>query len=160
MHFKTASPADIYNVAIEMRDVDLNEIAAVCWTDDRQQIAENLVHIHTGKPAVFAFGLDTAIAIWSAIEIWPAVWSLGFFATDSLPQIGKKLTKTLIRDIVPLVFEDGYRRVEARSVDTHTEAHKWMKTCGLKQGSTLKNWGKNGEDFIIFESTDSKLRGD
>lgn len=57
-----------------------------------------------------------------------------------------------IRQRVKAWINRGVTRVEARSAATHQMAHRWLIGLG---GEThrLPQWGRNGEEFVLFSWT-------
>lgn len=44
----------------------------------------------------------------------------------------------------------GVKRIEARSIINHHDAHRWLAWLGFSRETVLKEWGRDGADFIQF----------
>jgi hypothetical protein len=60
------------------------------------------------------------------------------------------VTKLIVRDIVPMMWDGGARRLECRSMEGHVEAQRWLETIGARREATLKAYGREGEDFHVY----------
>ena len=54
----------------------------------------------------------------------------------------------------PALAALGYRHIEARSLASHHDAHRWMEGGGAVKVAELPNYGKDGEDFFLFRWTE------
>lgn len=142
----------IYQVAANMRERDYEEIVSMTACDSREALALYLAERHKDHGRSFVFGLDDGvpIAVLSLAEQWPGVWSMGLFATDSFQQIGLSLTKLIVRGIIPALDEEKAHRVECVSIEGYTQVHRWLEALGLDREGVLRNYGRDGQDYVIF----------
>jgi hypothetical protein len=142
----------IRHVAANMRDRDLEEIRAVLWADERDEIAEYLADVYAGSVTALAFGTKEAgpIAILSWTPIRPRVWAMGLFATEAFDTIGRGVTRTAIHDIVPALSRAGAHRVFAQSMEGYDTVHAWLRFLGMTEEHPLPKFGKRGETFREF----------
>lgn len=150
-----ATMNDVLYVARNMRQRDFDEICATSFTDDRQELAEEMAMRLRGQPMAFAVGdMDinggAPIVCIAWVETHPGVWQVGMFATDDMPRVGPFLTKQVCRKITPLLGEIGANRVYANSICGYESVHKWLKFLGLSHEAQLPQHGKDGQDFICF----------
>ena len=150
MYLKRAEPEEIFEVARNMRERDFEEISALRYANDRDELAYSLANTLADFETVYTVGYTDPIAIVTYIPVRPGVWSLGMFATDKFKTIGLYLTKRIIRDIIPALDRANAHRVEAYSIEGYDEVHKWLQFLGLKEECTLSKYGKRGEDFKVF----------
>lgn len=62
-----------------------------------------------------------------------------------------KITE-FVRDVmIPDIIAQGCWRCEARAMAENTGAHRWLRRMGAYERCELPGWGKNGEDFRLFE---------
>jgi hypothetical protein len=144
-----ADPASIMRVASDMREVDRAEIFATRWTDSAIDLAEDICRIPGPKWVAHADGAGP-VAAYGAMPMWPGVWSMYLFATDDFQRVAWDVTRHIIRVMMPSLAIAKAHRAEARSAASHTEAHVWLERLGAKREATLKNYGRNREDFIVF----------
>lgn len=150
-----ATPAMVYHVSKNMRERDLEELLAVHFERDRDQLADGLALAYGDRPFTFCLGRDDEpICILSGVLVHPGVWAMGMWATDSLPKIGKFLTKFVSNELFSAMRTTGAHRIECKSIVGYNAIHKWLLSLGFAQGDTEKKYGKDGQDFVTFYWTD------
>lgn len=143
-----ARPELVRHVAGNMREWDRREIFSTRLDDDVDAFA---VDVLAAGPVSWVAGLpDEPIAVFGCAPMWPGVWSMWLFATDNFGQIGISVTRLIVRSIVPMLFEGGAHRLEARSMEGHTDAQRWLKLIGARREATLKGYGRDGSDFHTY----------
>jgi hypothetical protein len=142
-------PELVLPVAQNMREWDRREIFATRFDNDPAALAANALQL---GPIAWVSGLgDTPIAAFGCAQMWPGMFSMWLFATDDFGRIGISMTKLIVRSIVPMLFEAGAHRLEARSMEGHDDAQRWLEVIGAKrEGGPLKSFGRNGEDFHTY----------
>lgn len=146
-----ATPAMVYRVSKHMRERDFQELLAVHFEDNREDLACGLAQIYGDRPFVFCIGRDdTPICILVGTLIHPGFWVMGMWATDDLPRIGKFLTRFAVTELFSAMREAGAHRVECKAIIGYDGIHKWLRFLGFAQGDTEKMYGKNKQDFITF----------
>jgi hypothetical protein len=134
-----------------MRESDFEELSSLSWAEDREELAHELAVKYTCETAICAFSEEgIPIAIGGIFEFRPNVVSLGFFATDQLTEIGYHLTRWIMKSLFIPLKEEGIQRIEAASMITHIDAHRWLRVLGLEEESRMWKYGKNGDTFINF----------
>jgi hypothetical protein len=145
---------DLLYIARNMRDADKEEIYATRWSDSPNQLVDDCMTV-AALPTSFTVicGLDKPIAVLGAIEPWPGVWEVWLFATDDFRKIAFSMTKYVRKVFIPVLLERGMHRAQCRSIASHTGNHEWLYNMGARQDATrpYRGWGKNGEDFLMFE---------
>lgn len=136
-------------VVQRMRAGDRAEINAMRFGDDDESLAEDIA-LRWGAWSFCAWHEGLPVAIFGARELWPGVWSAWMIATDDFPKVALGLTKFVRRVIMPHLIKMGAHRVEAISMDGHTEAHRWLRAIGSVQEARLRRYGRNGEDYLVF----------
>lgn len=110
-----------------------SEAYAVRWTDGRGR----------EHPVLF-FGVQpmNAVAL--------VVWALGTkHAWRGIPAA----TRFMQDVVVPAKIAAGYRLMEARSIEGHTQAHRWMEGTGARRIGEPFEYGRDGELFHLFRWT-------
>lgn len=134
-----------------MRESDYREFSALLPVQTRAELADALADRFAGEDVLVAKSGDVAVAIGRVLETRPNVLTLGFYATDRLPEIGKALTRFIKQRLLPPMVAAGVHRIECVSIEGHTAAHDWIRVLGLEQeGPPLRAYGKNRENFISF----------
>lgn len=150
MRIDRARPADIRRVALAMRENDLKEFLALSWAEGREALADDLADRYTEYSGIVAYKGQEPVAVGAMVERRPNVLTLGFFATDRLPEIALPLTRFIKRRLFAPMVMAGAHRIEAVSMVGHHAAHRWIETLGLQMEALCRGYGRNGEDFVQF----------
>lgn len=152
MRVEAASREHVRFVAENMRDRDFEEFSAVTEVSSRSELANYMADAYGGRPDVVCGLLDeTPVCIGGSIAMRPNVVTLLFFATPDFAKIAYPATRFIKKELFPRLVEAGTHRIEAVSLATYTDVHKWLHVLGLRQETgPLKNYGKNGEAFVQF----------
>lgn len=137
------------HIARNMRDGDREEVFCQMWTDEPDDFARLVINHYGFYKWAVSLGDDPVCAL-GAVTHWPGVWIAWMVTTDRFPEIGSFVTKFVRRSMIPSLHRLGAHRCEARSIASHTEAHRWLKVLGAKQEAVLRRYGKNREDFLLF----------
>jgi hypothetical protein len=154
MRTDIATFENVRYVAERMRDEDLREFLALSTAHNRIELVEALVKAYGEHPAVFCvYDGDEPVAIGGLIQHRPNVGTVLFFATDRIaePDIGMALTRFIKQRLLPRYRDNGMHRIEAVSIEGHTQAHRWIEAIGLPQeGPPMRGFGKGCETYIQF----------
>lgn len=138
-------------VARNMRESDRREVMATRWNDNSEEFALECYRVSgvswvainkDGEPVVmggFAFnspGVATA-------------WMVG---TDKWLSVALEVSRFSKKSIRTLFSGNDIHRVQAFSALFHVESHRWLKVIGLTPEHLLPKWGKDEDDFILFEA--------
>jgi hypothetical protein len=149
MNLRKLNLLDVAYVCRHMRAADAHEIFATRRTDDPDALAVEIIR-YWGPMGFVAVDGELPVALFGATETWPGVWTAWMMATDEFPSVALGLTKFVKRRMIPELIGMGAFRGEARSVDGHTEAHRWLRVLGGVEEARLRRYGRNGEDFLVF----------
>jgi len=138
---------DLRFITARLREWDRKEIFATRWDDDPDRLAQDALSY--GDFAWVA-KKDEPIAAIGAAPLWPGVWSMWCFGTDRFDEIGQYLTKHAVRVMIPALKLLNYRRLECRSIEGHTKAHRWLEFLGAEVEGINREYGRNGEDFRVY----------
>lgn len=100
-----------------------------------------------GKPVAFVAAHENA----------PTSVSLSMLATEHWPRVASSVIKWAKREAMPALLARGYRRAEARSIEGHPEAIRFLTRLGFQVEAYVSEFGRNGEDFIQFAVTRNRL---
>ena len=151
MKIDYATAADVYDVALRMRESDYIEFDALSPTGSREELAARLADRFANRPDVLvARREDVPVAVGGLIEHRPNVVTLLFFATDDFNAVSGDISCTVKR-ILRRAKAAGTHRIEVVSLIGHKQAHDWIRWLGLREeGGPLRGFGKNGEAFQQF----------
>lgn len=79
-----------------------------------------------------------------------SVWALG---TSRMRKVLPAISRYMIDEHLPRLVADGYRYMEARSIETHVAAHRWLRWLGGQQHGGAFEFGRDGENFFLFRWT-------
>lgn len=140
-------------VACNMREKDYAEIFSTRDNDETPFDIANEV-MFAGFSAGVAFVAydenEQPVCVFGAHQKWQGVWDVFMFATDDFDSVASEVTKFIKKSLIKMILMAGAHRAECKSLSTHDDAHKWLKFFGAKKESTLKGYGRNGEDFYCF----------
>jgi len=140
---------DVAYVCRNMRKDDAREIFALQFGNDPDVIAIRVMQ--NWSIGWVAWNDHLPIAVIGAVEMWPGNWSAGMFATDDFHKIGPLLTRWVRRRMIPALRELGMHRAEAKSIEGHDVAHRWLERLGARvEGEPMRNYGKNRETFFTY----------
>lgn len=143
------TPERLLHVVRNLREADRDEIYALREHRDPQRIVAEVM-----ARAQFAWVMDwrgePTVAL-GGTEMWPGVWSIHCFGTDNWSRLALPLTKFVRRTMLPTLFNQLHaHRLEADSLSTHTQAHRWMEICGARREAVRQARGRHGEDFFTY----------
>lgn len=150
----TIKPAvfrDASYITANLRAVD--KVEAFCQLPDAAttiELAWWLIHsgdafiAYRKNEPVFLFGTSPQTA--SCYN----VWGLG---TDDTRKVIPEVTRYLMTTHIEKRIAEGARTMEARSLVSHTEAHGWMRMVGAEQHGEPFEYGKHGEQFVLYRFT-------
>jgi hypothetical protein len=136
-------------VALQMREADAREIFACRWRRDPLEVARQVC-------ALSRFGLvawtpsGEPAAVVCAREEWPGFYQVAMFATVDWPAVAASTTRAVLQLLKPAMLAAGVRRAEARSAAAHASAHAWLIRLGFVAEVRLRDFGRDGEEFILF----------
>lgn len=138
---------------------DLTYILANLRAGDQRELRAHLgevppldmAYATLATPWAFQIRLhDQPVAAFGAHAQSPTTVSAWAYGTDrfrrAVPQMTRFINGALARELV----RQGFRWAEARSVEGHEEAHRWLLALGAQVACDLPGFGVNGERFLLF----------
>ena len=138
------TPRHAIEVAFNMRDIDRREVLSSCRSKTPLEFAKECLY-HGGFAVLDSTG--KAVCVGGVAYQWEGVGNAWMVGTDAVYKHMIEVTRLGIK----LVNDKNLRRVQAWSAAFHTDSHKWLSRIGFVEAHKLKSWGRNGEDFILFE---------
>ena len=132
-------------VCQHMRYIDAEEVLATMDHDSHEEFAQMCAFI---GGVCYRDAAGVPVAIGGVREAWPGVGIAWMVGTDAVPKNKMGLTK-LGREL--MVTHAHLHRIQALSASFHTVSHEWLELVGFERSHTLRKYGKNGQDFIMFE---------
>lgn len=103
---------------------------------------------HDGQPVAFV----------AAHRMTHTVCLLSMLATEHWRKVAPAVIKWARRKAMPALYLQGFKRAECRSIDGHPEAIRFLLHLGFEVEGYCKQYGRNGETFILFSFTKRKPR--
>ncbi|WP_246675470.1 hypothetical protein [Mesorhizobium sp. B2-3-4] len=92
-------------------------------------------------------------AAFGAAELRSGLWIAWSWGTRRMKRCVPRITKFFWETLGPDVAAQSAWRVEARALASNDLALRWLHRLGATQRCHLPAYGKNGEDFILFDWT-------
>lgn len=140
---------------------DLSYVASNLRSHDRHEID---CQSAWWSPALIAHGAMRGFAyvVWldhnpeaafGAAEERPGLWHAWSWGSVRMPRCVPAITRHFYSTLGPAVAEAGAWRVEARALASNELALRWLRKLSAVERCVLPRYGKNGEDFILFDWT-------
>jgi hypothetical protein len=150
-HDAPACPAYVLQVLEHLRERDALELFATRFDNyDRKGTLALHREIITTCKYLYVFGRARAVVVVGAQEFWPGRWSVCAFATDEFTHVVLAVTRFVKRVMIPALIRDGAQRAQCASHAKHTDAHRWLEMLGAEHEGTLRSFGKDGADFLVY----------
>lgn len=148
-----AYPFKLEDAAAICRDLSQEErrvFTALSGQEFDPEAAAARGYLTTGLSWVFV-GVGLPIAVGGLNEVIPGVRRSWFYATDTAWEAyGRELTAVVRGIIAEALAEGSTRRIETLTLASQTRAREWYEKIGLRYESTLRNYGINGEDAVLY----------
>lgn len=153
-----ATPERVEHIVRNLRAADARELGAQRWDMVPEKLVREVCELYGPYKWVCERAGEPIVAI-GAVEVHAGVWSAWMFATDNFPSVGFFLTRFVRQSMIPSLIKIGAHRCDARSIDGHDHAHRWLRALGAVEEARLLRYGRGGEDFIIFRWDKPDLPG-
>jgi len=145
--FHPPNLTDIRFIVENLRQSDSDEI--YCQIDDAGMLIDMALELNSTVCRV----KDEPVAAISFSPINLSSVAVNLFGTDKITRAIPAITRFIFTDMIPNALDQGIRRFEARTIETHTQAHQWLEACGAVREGTLEQMGMNGERFFMYALT-------
>lgn len=140
---------------------DLSYIAANLRPEDKAEID---CQLDDWTPAALALGAMQGFAYvaeldgnpeaaFGAAENRSGLWTAWSWGSRRMWRCVPRITTFFYEVLGPDVAAQGAWRVEARALAANDMALRWLRRLGANERCHLPGYGKNGEDFILFDWT-------
>jgi hypothetical protein len=144
-----AGTADSIRYVLEhMREMDHLEMEATSPTMNPWDITRSIM---LGAQMVFvAKHNDVPVSCWGLMPMWQGVGFAFCFGTDDWGSVLLPMTRHVRRFMLPLLLDNGYHRIETRSLAARTDVGRWLEIFGAEAEAVMRGSGARGEDFILY----------
>lgn len=143
---------DLSYIAANLRPDDKAEIDCQCEAWKPAQLALAALQGHA-----YVVTLDgNPEAAFGATEQRTGLWIIWSWGSRRMWRTVPTITKFCMEVVIPDVLNAGAMRGEARAMASNQMAVRWLERLGATRQGVLRNFGKNGEDFLLFEWVRSK----
>lgn len=140
---------------------DLTYIVANLRPEDRQEIEcqveyWDITTIALAAMQGFAYVVEldgNPEAAFGACEQRSGLWIAWSWGSKRMPRCVPAITRFFHAVLGNQVSKAGAWRVEARPLAGNELAVRWLKRLGATERCALPSYGKNGEDFLLFDWT-------
>lgn len=152
-----ASLRDLTFIAANLRSEDIRELA--CQMPDGLDVADGAVFsASSGEAWVAKLDGQPVAAFGAAPMSLPGnILSLWAWGTKRLARAAPAITRFVRDECAPRWVANGVTRVEARSIEGHHQAHRWLEGAGAFSVD-YPCFGKGGEHFKLFWWTKDSWR--
>ena len=141
-------------VSRRMRKTDRDEVMATRWNaNDNDNDADFALSCFKslGSSFVAINKKGVPVIIGGVAMNAPGIGTAWMVGTDDWPSVALEVSRFCRKSIKKYLKSEDIHRIHAYSSVFHSDSHKWLELVGMKRGPLLKKWGKNHEDFILFE---------
>lgn len=149
--YRTPKIVDILPVCFNLRADEREQIEASTGQPYDPELFAVIIANKVG-PSWYMREDETGVVVALAgfDEIRPGVWQDWMCGTDlAWDKYGRQLTRATIKAMTAMLEGDAHR-LQCVSLASRIHAHRWYAVLGLAPEGTLKGYGANGEDFIMF----------
>jgi len=138
------------HVARNMRENDRREVMATRWDDDVEGFAIDCFRA-PGLAWVAVNKEDEPVVMGGVAINSPGVGTAWMVGSDKWLTVALEVSRFCKKSIKTIFEGDDVHRIQAFSAIFHTQSHKWLEIVGMQPNNLLSQWGKEGEDFILFD---------
>ena len=146
---KPANLRDLSYVVSHMRDSDRAEVE--CQMDEW-----SAVHVAALSLRDYAYVVElngNPEAAFGCGQVRRGYWIAWSWGTSRILRCLPAMVSFITDQLQPAVYASGALRVEARALASHGQAVRFLERIGGTFRCELPAYGKNGEDFVMFDWT-------
>lgn len=138
-------------IMANLRAADREE--TFCQLPDGLPTAKLAEWFITGGDAFIAYHRDRPALLFGTTRIHVCAMSVWALGTDTANRTIPVVSRFLIEHAIPWRLDEGFTCMEARSLETHHDAHRWMESMGGVREGEPYLYGKGGERFVTYRWT-------
>jgi len=143
------TPGDLVHVVANLRQRDRDEIFALRWNNDEQELLNQLVVVIGDLWRVWRYQREP-VAICGVLPQRPGVVSAACFGTDKWRHVIRPMTTWGMNWLIPVLQDAGFHRGEAHVSATNEQSKRWLASIGAYKEAYLHQYGRNREDYILY----------
>lgn len=148
IHIRPATLRDVSFIAANLRVCDREEIDCQVAPGTRPSaIAAFCLH---GSQSWTVFRDGLPVGAFGFAPISDGVLNGWAFGRPGFSRCIPAVTRFVFRNVVPGWLDQGIRRIEVRTIESHEGAHRWMEAAGATRCCALDDWGRSGERFYLY----------
>lgn len=154
--FQGAGLGDIFRVLVALQHDQVEQYEAFAGEKFHAETIASIYHLRPGPKWTLVEG-ETPIGVAGFDLIRPGVWQDWMFTTErAWDPYWRCITKHTRRAMDAMLKTDAHR-LQCVSLASRIHAHKWYRVLGLQLEGTLRGYGANGEDALMFARTRGSL---
>ena len=142
--------ADFYLVCHSLCEDEREQYRAFAGEDFDPEVVAAAYHLRECPKWVLS--TDAGPVVVGGFDmIRPGVWQDWLFSTPAAwsPENWRGVTRACRRVMDAMLNSQGHR-LQCLSLASRTRAHRWYRPLGLQLEGTLRGYGVNGEDALMF----------
>lgn len=100
----------------------------------------NRTALHDGKP----------VAVVGATQIVATCWQVFMFATHEWPQVSLSVTRHIVKEMLPTLYDAGANRAECRTHADYDYAHRWLEMMGARREAVIPEYGREAATYYQY----------
>ncbi|MEM9107214.1 MAG: hypothetical protein AAGC96_16300 [Pseudomonadota bacterium] len=145
---REATLRDVSFIAANLRSCDREEIE--CQVAPGTRPSEIAVFCLRGSQSWTVFRDGLPLGAFGFAPISSGVLNGWAFGRQGFGRCIPTVTRFVFREIVPGWLDQGIRRIEVRTIESHKSAHRWLEAAGASRICALEDWGRSGERFYLY----------
>ena len=143
---KLATPRDMSHIGMNLNAADKAEAQGLVDLP-----LELVAAAHTGDWCYTAWYKGEPVCGFGISPMMASCWSAWLFGTKDSRRVIPQVTK-FFNSMIETMEEIGVGRLEARSLEGHTIAQRWLtNNMGFTKACDLPNFGLNGQTYQLYE---------
>ena len=154
--YRDPTLADIYLVCSNVQADQVEQFEAFTGQKYDAGVVSASYHLRPGPKWVLT-ERDQPIGVAGFDHIRPGVWQDWMFTTERCWDPHWRAITKHTRRAMDAMLKTEAHRLQCVSLASRIHAHKWYRVLGLQLEGTLRGYGANGEDALMFARTRGSL---
>jgi len=150
------APEPLHYVLTNLRDIDRKELFATRPHDNPLRATDEIMHACAAFGTLFWYSQEPVAAV-GFFPMWPGVVSVWAFGSPRWNHVFLAVTRYIIDEMGPELLRMGTHRAECRTLSERQDSERWLRALGGRAEGTLREFGRNREDFTLYAWTDHDI---